>query len=410
MKVLRQITSCVFRAALLLGPALVKGAPTSGYSNTRPTNSSTFISAATSPAFPIGFSGGPKASVDGRLFNIDGKTQYFAGTNTWWLGYLKYNADVDLVLQQLKSAYLKVTRVWGFGNVNELSSTQGVYYQLLNSSGQYINYDPDTGIARLDYVVSAAEREGIKLVVPMLNNWDALGGINTYTNAFGGDATTFFTDAPAQAAYKNYISFIVNRYKDSPAIFAWELCNEPRCHGCATSVITNWASDISSFIKSLDPTHMVALGDEGWFAPGYGDGSYAYSGSEGVDFIQNLAIPTLDYGTVHLYPDQWGYPYSWGNQWIQQHDAVGKSSGKPIVLEEYGSPFPGNHTETEKPWQQTVLQSSSVAYDSFWQFGTQLKDGKSAEDDYSIEEGTPEYEILATQHAVAMLGKEPVAS
>lgn len=42
---------------------------------------------------------------------------------------------------------------------------------------------------------------------------------------------------------------------------------------------------------------MVTLGDEGWFAPadGVGDGSYAYSGSEGVDFVKNLAIETLDY-------------------------------------------------------------------------------------------------------------------
>ena len=42
---------------------------------------------------------------------------------------------------------------------------------------------------------------------------------------------------------------------------------------------------------------MVTLGDEGWFAPtdGIGDGSYAYSGDEGVDFVENLRIDTLDY-------------------------------------------------------------------------------------------------------------------
>ena len=53
---------------------------------------------------------------------------------------------------------------------------------------------------------------------------------------------------------------------------------------------------------------MVALGDEGWFdTASIGDGSYAYSGYEGVDFVKNLAIPTLDYGTFHCYPNQWGY-------------------------------------------------------------------------------------------------------
>ena len=45
---------------------------------------------------------------------------------------------------------------------------------------------------------------------------------------------------------------------------------------------------------------MVSLGDEGWFAKGYGDGSYAYGGAEGVDFVENLKISTIDYGTLHM--------------------------------------------------------------------------------------------------------------
>lgn len=74
---------------------------------------------------------------------------------------------------------------------------------------------------------------------------------------------------------------------------------------------------------------MVTLGDEGWFAPedGYTDGdptSTAYLNNySGVDFVANLKIPTLDYGVVHLYPNLWGYPYEWGNLWIEQHDDAG---------------------------------------------------------------------------------------
>ena len=166
----------------------------------------------------------------------------------------------------------------------------------------------DSGIGRLDYVVSTAEAKGVKIVMPLLNNYGDLGGIPAYINAFGGNSTSFYTDAKSQAAYRNYVQFIVNRYKKSPAIFAWELANEPRCSQCPSSVITNWATSISAYIKSLDSKHMVALGDEGWFdTASIGDGSYAYSGYEGVDFVKNLAIPTLDYGTFHCYPDQWGY-------------------------------------------------------------------------------------------------------
>ncbi|KAI9876047.1 MAG: hypothetical protein M1830_007460 [Pleopsidium flavum] len=364
----------------------------------------------TPPSVSIGYGDGHFAHVDGRLFNIDGKTQYFAGTNTWWLAHLSSNDDVDKVLARIAATELKVTRVWGFGNVNT-PTTGSVYFQVLNeslsSTGQYINYDESTGIPRLDYVVSAAERYGVKLVLPMLNNWDDLGGINTYTNAFGGSATSFYTDSQSQAAYRNYIEFIVNRYKSSSAIFAWELCNEPRCRGCSSSTISDWASATSAYIKSLDSNHMVTLGDEGWFYPPEGDGSYAYSGYEGVDFVKNLAIQTLDYGTFHMYPDSWGYNFTWGNTWIEQHDQAGAAAGKPVVLEEYGSPYPDNHTAITQPWQQTVLTQTRIGYDSFWQFGTDLSSGRSPFDQYAIFSDTSDYQTLAVQHAKDMLAKSP---
>ncbi|KAK5154372.1 hypothetical protein LTR04_006024 [Oleoguttula sp. CCFEE 6159] len=213
------------------------------------------------------------------------------GTNTGWLGRLN-DADINTVVSQLAETKLLVTRVWGFGNINDAAAAAGsVYYQVLNSTGRYINYEYDTGIGRLDSVVKAAEKYDIKIILPMLNNWNDLGGINTYTTAFGGNATSFYTDAKSQAAYRRYIRFIVNRYKHSPAIFAWELMNEPRCRSCPTSTIYDWASSTSQFIKSLDSSHMVTLGDEGWFVPsdGYGDGSYAYSGLDGASSSASIA-------------------------------------------------------------------------------------------------------------------------
>ena len=87
------------------------------------------ILAATDPAppppnVPIGVSKAPFAKVAGRLFELDGHVGYFAGkhrgsappeqgergltekkgTNSWWLGHLSNNSDVDLVLQQLVEA------------------------------------------------------------------------------------------------------------------------------------------------------------------------------------------------------------------------------------------------------------------------------------------------------------------
>ncbi|KAE8441983.1 hypothetical protein EG329_004109 [Mollisiaceae sp. DMI_Dod_QoI] len=362
-------------------------------------------------AYPIG-QNGSNAKVAGRLFNIDGKVEYFAGNNAWWLGHLSNNSDVDIALQEVANTGYKILRVWGFGDVNKIPDPSTpdpnkIYFQILNSTGSYVNFGSD-GLQRLDYVISSAEKHGVKLVIPFINNWGDYGGIAAYGNAFGNNATSFYTNVAAQSAYKAYIKTLVSRYSNSTAIFAWELCNEPRCHGCDTSVITNWATDISSYIKSLDPDHMVTLGDEGWLASadGYGDGSYAYGGGEGVDFAANLKIKTLDYGVFHLYPDAWGYNYTWGNTWIQQHDAIGATVGKPVILEEYGTPFLHNHTASEDPWQETVLKSG-LAADQIWQFGTNdlSVPGMSLGDPNSIYYNDTDYQVLGVQHAKNMVGK-----
>ena len=174
---------------------------------------------------------GGNSKAVGRLFEIDGKVQYFAGTNAWWLGHLFTDADLETAISQIASSGLKVIRVWAFGNVN-VPTNETVYFQLLNStagpSDASINYATANGVPRLDAVVSMAEKYNVQLVMTMLNNWDDLGGINTYCDVTGCNATTFFTDPVAQKLYQNYIKFIVDRYKSSSAVFSWELCNEPR--------------------------------------------------------------------------------------------------------------------------------------------------------------------------------------
>lgn len=49
-----------------------------------------------------------------RLFSIDGKTQYFAGTNAWWLGHMYEDADVEEAVKEIAASNLLVTRVCKF--------------------------------------------------------------------------------------------------------------------------------------------------------------------------------------------------------------------------------------------------------------------------------------------------------
>ena len=143
---------------------------------------------------------------------------------------------------------------------------------------------------RLDYVVKSAENNGIKLIVNFVNNWGDYGGMPAYNTFYGTSKITWYTDSKVQAQYQTYIKAVVSRYINNPAIFAWELANEARCNGCAPSIVTNWATKTSAYIKSLDPNHMITLGDEG-FMNGGGDGSYPYTKGEGMDFEANLRIP-----------------------------------------------------------------------------------------------------------------------
>ncbi|KAL2153621.1 hypothetical protein VTH82DRAFT_4776 [Thermothelomyces myriococcoides] len=312
----------------------------------------------------------------GTRFSIDGKTGYFAGTNSYWIGFLTNNQDVDTTLDHIASSGLKILRVWGFNDVNSRSSPGTVWYQLLSSSGSEINTGPD-GLQRLDYVVESAEKRGVKLIINFVNNWDDYGGMNAYVKAFGGTKEGWYTNAQAQAQYKKYIEAVVSRYAQSDAVFAWELANEPR----------------------LDPDHMITLGDEGFGLPG--DGTYPYQYSEGVDFAKNLKIKDLDFGTFHMYPDAWGVPYSFGENWIKSHADACKAANKPCLLEEYGARA---SCDIQKHWQQTALSlaADGVSGDLFWQWDDQLSTGLSPNDGNTVYYGSSLAQCLVIDHVKAI--------
>ncbi|KAJ5457380.1 hypothetical protein N7530_012654 [Penicillium desertorum] len=329
-------------------------------------------------------------TTNGLEFEIDGKTNYFAGSNSYWIGFLTNNHDVDLVFDHMAESGLRILRVWGFNDVNTVPSSGTVYYQLLKDGTATINTGAD-GLQRLDYVVASAEARNVKLIINFVNNWSDYGGD-------GG--LCWYTNTAAQTAYRAYIKAVVSRYIDSPAVFAWELANEPRCKGCDTSVLYNWIKSTSAYIKSLDSKHMVAIGDEGFGLDTGSDGSYPYGYSEGLNFTMNLGIDTIDFATFHLYPTSWGTSFDWGNGWVKSHGAACAAAGKPCLFEEYGAT--SDHCNIEAPWQKTALDTTGVAADLYWQYGDTLSSGKSADDGNTIYYGTSEFTCLVTDHVAAI--------
>lgn len=111
----------------------------------------------------------------------------------------------------------------------------------MGSGGTIVVNDGPDGLVRLDSLVHAAEQHGYRLILPLINYWDDLGGMRTYLEwLFPGDrlpAEEFYRRPEARSAFKSYVATILNRtnsitgtpYRDSVAILAWELANEPRC-------------------------------------------------------------------------------------------------------------------------------------------------------------------------------------
>ena len=57
-----------------------------------------------------------------------------------------YTSSFVVSYANLPQTQFKVTRVWGFSDINSVATnTNPVYFQVLNSTGQYFNCDQTTG-------------------------------------------------------------------------------------------------------------------------------------------------------------------------------------------------------------------------------------------------------------------------
>jgi mannan endo-1,4-beta-mannosidase len=294
-------------------------------------------------------------------FELEGKPFCFAGMNNYYLTY-KSKKMVDDVLDSAKKMGLSVIRVWGFldrgsldGSIESVDgdgTKDNVWFQSWDSkTNKAIYNDGPDGLERLDYVMHAARERGLKILPAFTNNWKEFGGIAQYVVWLKlKHFHHFYTEPRARQAYKDYVSHVLNRknsyngivYKDDPTVFAWELANEPRCRqsdkfdaheGWDTTTLVKWAEEMSAYIKSIAPNHMVAMGDEGFLNGGRKH--WAYQAQDGVDHEAIMRVKDIDFGTFHLYPDNWGTGVKFATNWVYDHIDVARRVGKPTVLEEY---------------------------------------------------------------------------
>ena len=125
----------------------------------------------------------------------------------------------------------------------------------------------ETAFRGLDRIINDASEAGIRIILALNDNWHVQDGLFQYVK-WGGSTNPgdFFTDPAIIQLFKDHITAIVNRtntlngrkYKDEPAIFAWDLINELR-DGCNTSA-PNATCDPSFTSKvQVSPTLLAVL-------------------------------------------------------------------------------------------------------------------------------------------------------
>jgi len=381
-------------------------------------------------AYPEGF-----VYANGAKFVCDGSPYYYGGTNCYYLTY-KSESEVQNVFNDASDMGLKVIRVWGNldvgrktdkvnqngapifeGNNDGDGEKDGIYFQYWDdAAGRPIVNEGADGLRKLDYVIKQAEDHDMKLIITFTNYWEAFGGMGQYVkwlqmsngqNVSNGtvDETaccSFYTDETIKGWYKDYIKTLLNhtnyytgeKLKDSEAIFSWELSNEPRCkidEFCRDNTLYNWAKEMSEYVKSIDPYHMVSVGDEGFYNFGYQEAnsqglpSAAYSGSYGVDFEKLMTLDTIDFGTPHMYVDQWGFDLNEDDlEWIKRHGETTASLSKPIIFEEFGLTDKTKRDNSYKKWLDIVTGDyyEGVEYQGFnyWMIASYLDDGTLYQD------------------------------
>ncbi|KAH8902829.1 glycoside hydrolase [Coniochaeta sp. PMI_546] len=381
------------------------------------------VAVPSSRAVPAGF-----VTTKGDHFQLDGKDFYFAGSNAYYFPFSGDQADVEKGMTAAKEAGLKVFRTWGFNDKNVTYDPNGLpKYGNEGAGGTetvfqwWANGTSTIDVAPFDKVVNAATKVGIKLVVTLTNNWADYGGMDVYTTNLGFKYhDDFYREPVIKSAFKRYVKELVTRYANSPAIMAWELANEPRCgadgvrnlprsDSCAPAVLSAWIDEMSTYIKTLDPHHLVTWGGEGEFNGKSDD--WAYAGADGGDFDHEISLPNVDFGVFHSYPDWWSKTVEWTNQWIRDHAAAGRRAGKPVVHEEYGWLTPAarlqnlgtvqNATRVEVVggWQRIGIEER-LAGDMYWQFGfSGYSYGRNNDDGFTIYLDDAEAQVLVYQHA-----------
>ena len=196
----------------------------------------------------------------------------------------------------------------------------------------------------LDQVLATANRRGVRLIIPFIDQASWWGGIQEFAAWRGKAKGEFYTDPQVKDDYRRLVSLVLHRtntitgvrYMDDKAVLAWELGNELQAPAA-------WVSEMAPYIKQLDPKHLVA---ESYFTD---------PDNAGVDIVQD-----------HLYQ---GDPVKMLEQ-IQA--SVKQAAGRKVYM---AGEFGFVTTEGMRAIMDTIIQNQAIAGGLIWSLRFHDQDG-----------------------------------
>ena len=315
----------------------------------------------------------------GRFF-IGNKPFLFVGANVAVMFRDEDRERMPETMRQAAQAGIKVVRVWAFGEggPNDVKPIADFadwprHHSFRFAPGQW----NEEAFIHLDKVITEAARNGIYVQLCLTNWWRDTGGVTQYLRWAGiNDAADdsykvginnekaflFYTNPETRRLYREHVEKLATRrntvtgvlYRDDPAIFSWELMNEAQVITGRWAERRAWFAEMSAYLKSLDPNHMVTPGAWGY-----------RSASERREWLEDHAIPTIDYCDVHNYPRDDHNSFidspSALKEFIENRAAAAYSLGKPLVLGEFGMSVDGFKGVSQLDWYRAFFDGNAAA-------------------------------------------------
>ena len=306
-------------------------------------------------------------SIEDGQFIKDGSPYYFVGTNFWYgpiLASEGSGGDRERLTRELDSLCSM-----GVRNLRVLVGSDGErgVYTKVEPTLQYApgKYN-DTLLRGLDYFLVELGKRDMEAVLYLGNAWEWSGGYSQYLKWAGyGDiplprvagyneyvdyVSNFMKSDSAMGLFRRYVMDIVSRtntvtgkaYRDDPAIFSWQICNEPRPFGEENKeTFRTWLTETAEIIKAIDPNHLVSVGSEG-----------KYGCEVDLSLWEEIGrSPYIDYLNIHIWPFNWGWTsrddmndgtvepaIALSLEYLDEHMEVARRLHKPLVVEEFGFP------------------------------------------------------------------------